>query len=74
LLDRPSADGKAIAKLAEVEIAGNPVRIEGRLGSVLKSALGNEVEVEWLTPADTEGESEIVAVQLMTPSGVVRLD
>ena len=28
----------------------------------------------WLTPADTEGESGIVAVHLMTPSGGVRVD
>jgi hypothetical protein len=27
-----------------------------------------------LSPADTEGESGIVAVHLMTPSGVVRVD
>jgi hypothetical protein len=27
-----------------------------------------------LSPADTEGESGIVAVHLMTPSGVVRID
>ena len=27
-LDHPSTDGKAIAKILEVEIAGNPVRIE----------------------------------------------
>ena len=40
----------------------------------LATALGSEVEVMWLSPADTEGESGIVAVHLMTPSGVVRVD
>lgn len=65
-LDHPSTDCKAIAKIVKVEIAGDPVRIEEWLGS--------DVEVIWLTPADTEGESGIVAVHLITPSGVVRLD
>ena len=72
-LDHPSTDGKAIAKIFMVEIAGVPIRIEEWLGSDLATALGSEVEVEWLTPADTEGELGIVAVHLMTPSVVVRL-
>ena len=70
----PSTDGKAIAKIVTVEIAGDPVRIEEWLGSDLTKALGSEVEVVWLSPADTEGESGIVAVHLKTPNGLVRLD
>ena len=57
-----------------MEIAGDEKRIQEWLGSALSVALGSEVEVIWLTPADTEGESGIVAVHLMTPNGVVRLD
>jgi hypothetical protein len=57
-----------------VEIAGDEKRIQEWLGNELSVALGSEVEIIWLTPADTEGESGIVAVHLMTPSGVVRLD
>ncbi len=57
-----------------MEIAGDEKRIQEWLGSELSVALGSEVEVIWLTPADTEGESGIVAVHLMTPNGVVRLD
>jgi hypothetical protein len=72
--DHPSIDGKAIAKIVKIEIAGEPVRIQEWLGCDLKTALGAEVEVVWLTPADAEGESGIIAVHLMTPSGVVRLD
>jgi len=69
-----SKDGKAIAKIVKVEIAGDEKRIQEWLGSELSVALGSEVEIIWLTPADTEGESGIVAVHLMTPNGVVRLD
>ena len=57
-----------------MEIAGDEKRIQEWLGSELSVALGSEVEIIWLTPADTEGESGIVAVHLMTPNGVVRLD
>ena len=57
-----------------MEIAGDEKRIEEWLGNDLTTALGSEVEVMWLSPADTEGESGIVAVHLMTPSGVVSLE
>ena len=73
-LDHPSTDGKAIVKIVKVEIAGDEKRITDWLGNDLATALGSEVEVMWLSPADTEGESGIVAVHLMTPSGVVRVD
>jgi len=33
-----------------------------------------DVEVEWVPAAASDGESGIVAVHVMTPSGVVRLD
>ena len=52
----------------------NPTRIEEWLGSDLTTALGSQVEVIWLTPADNDGENGIVAVHLKTPSGVIRLD
>ena len=39
----------------EVEIAGDEKRITDWLGNDLATALGSEVEVMWLSPADTEG-------------------
>ena len=73
-LDHPSTDGKAIVKIVRVEIAGDEKRITDWPGNDLATALGSEVEVMLLSPADTEGESGIVAVHLMTPSDVVRVD
>ena len=73
-LDHPSTDGKAIAKIVKVEISGDESRIEEWLGSELRAAIGSDVEVEWVAAAASEGESGIVAVHVMTPSGVVRLD
>jgi hypothetical protein len=73
-LDHPSTDGKAIAKIVKVEIAGDESRIEESLGSELRAAIGSEVEAECVPANANDGESEIVAVHVMTPSGVVRLD
>jgi hypothetical protein len=73
-LDHPSTYGKAIAKIVKVEIAGDPIHFEDGLGSDLAIALGSEIEVEWLTTAETEGESGRAEVHLMTLSGAVRLD
>jgi len=36
--------------------------------------LGSDVEVDWSTSADTMGELETIAVHLMMPSAVARLD
>jgi hypothetical protein len=73
-LDHPSTDGKAIAKIVKVEIAGDESRIEEWLGSELRAAIRSDVEVEWVAESANDGDSGIVAVHVMTPSGVVRLD
>ena len=70
----PSTDGKAIAKIVKIEIAGDEETISKYLGSDTAKALGDNVEVVWLSPADNDGENGIVAVHLESPSGVVRLD
>lgn len=71
--DHPSADGKPVAKIVKVEIAGSEETIESWLGSDLANAIGG-VEVQWLSPEQNDGESGIVAVHLETPHGVIRLD
>ena len=70
----PSTDGKAVATIVKVEIAGDEATITNYLGSDTAKALGDNVEVVWLSPADNDGENGIVAVHLNTPSGVVRVD
>jgi len=70
----PSTDGKAVATIVKVEIAGDEATITNYLGSDTAKALGDNVEVVWLSPTDNDGENGIVAVHLKTPSGVVRLD
>ena len=67
----------AAAELLEPEppdsagIACDETRIEEWLGSELRAAIGSDVEVEWVADSASEGESGIVAVHVMTPSGVV---
>ncbi len=70
----PSTDGKAVAKIVKVEIAGDEKTITDWLGSDAAAALGSNVDVIWLSPAENEGENGIVAVHLETPTGVIRLD
>ena len=70
----PSTDGKAVATITKVEIAGDEKTIGEWLGSNAQQAMGDNIEVVWLSPADNDGENGIVAVHLNTPSGVVRLD
>ena len=70
----PSTDGKAVAKIAKVEIAGDEKTITERLGSDTAKAIGPDVEVIWVSASENDGDNGIVAVHLSTPSGVVRLD
>ena len=70
----PSTDGKAVATIAKIEIAGDEETISNWLGSDIAQALGDDVEVIWISPSENDGENGIVAVHLTTPNGVVRLD
>lgn len=67
---------KAVASslyIAAVDIAGDPETIKNYLGETNGHPL-DEVEVTWIDPADNDGETGLVAVHVMTPNGVVRLD
>jgi hypothetical protein len=73
-LNHPSTDGKAVAKLTKVEIAGDAKTIENWIGSDLQKALGDEVQVIWVDPSQNDGENGLVAAYLMTSAGEIRLD
>jgi hypothetical protein len=70
----PSTDGRAVAKIEKISIAGDKNAIADWLGSEVSTAIGNGIEVEWLSPKENEDETGIVAVHLATPSGSVVLD
>ena len=70
----PSTDGKAVAKIVKIEIAGDESAISEWLGLEVKAAIGSGIEVEWVSTESNDGDTGIVAVELETGSGKVRLD
>lgn len=69
----PSSDGKAVAELKKIEIAGDESTVEQWLGTDPKKAF-RDVEVIWRKPEDFEGETGIVSVTLNTANGEIVLD
>ncbi|MET0839857.1 MAG: VOC family protein, partial [Marmoricola sp.] len=65
----PGFGGTGEFSLACLEIAGDPQRVSEWLGQTVEAPL-EDVKVEWVAPNGTPG---IVAVQLQTPQGLVRI-
>jgi len=64
----PSVGGDGMFSLACLEIAGDPQRVSEWLGETVEAPL-EDIKVEWVAPNGTPG---ILAVQVMTPGGLVR--
>ena len=67
----PSAGGTDV-RIAKLDIAGSPDRVAAWLGEPANHPL-DEVDVNWLDEDDPAGPG-LVAVTLLTPRGVVRVD
>ena len=65
----PSTGADESLDLACLEIAGDPQRVSEWLGEPVEAPL-EDVKVEWVAPHGTPG---IIAVQVLTPNGLVRL-
>ncbi len=65
----PSAGASDDYSLACLEIAGDPQRVSEWLGESVEAPL-EDVKVEWVAPNGTPG---IIAAQVQTPNGLVRL-
>ena len=65
----PSAGADPSYSLACLEIAGDPHRVSEWLGETVEAPL-EDVKVEWVAPNGTPG---ILAAQVQTPHGLVRL-
>jgi len=65
----PSAGVTGEVSLEALEIAGDPARVSEWLGQSVDQAL-EDVKVEWVAPHGTPG---IIAAQLQTPNGLVRI-
>ena len=70
----PSADGKPASKITAIEVAGEPTKVREYLGCEYKDALGNDIEIRWLSPSEADGDTGIIAVKFHTPSGEVLVD
>ena len=71
---RPSPMPVPRAAITRVEIAGDESVISEWLGSEVKAAIGSGIEVEWVSTDTNDGDTGIVAVEVETASGKVRLD
>ena len=71
--DHPSQDGNAVSSIEKIVIADKDQLAESWFKPEILSALGN-VTIEWVDPSENDGENGIVAVDLKTPNGVIRLD
>jgi hypothetical protein len=67
--DHPSHGADEAFALAALEIAGDPQRVSEWLGEPVESPL-EDVKVEWVAPNGTPG---LLAVQVHTPAGLVRI-
>ena len=70
----PSTDGKAVAKIVKIEIAGDGSVISEWLGSEVKSAIGNGIDVEWVSTENNDGETGIVRIQFKVNDATFSLD
>ncbi len=65
----PSAGADPRFSLACLEIAGDPSRVSDWLGVTVEAPL-EDVKVDWVAPHGTPG---VLAVQVLTPDGLVRV-
>ena len=71
--DHPSQGGSAVSSIEKIVIADKDQLAESWFKAEILSALGN-VSIEWVDPSENDGDNGIVAVDLKTPNGVIRLD
>ena len=70
----PSTDGKAVAKIVKIEIAGDESTISEWLGSDVKTAIGSGIEIEWFSSDANDGESGIVSISIESNNDIVVID
>ena len=71
--EHPSMDGKPVAEIVKIELAGEEETVDKWIGINHKIALKN-IEMSWVSAKENDGQTGIVAVHVSTPNGVTRLD
>jgi hypothetical protein len=71
--EHPSQDGIPMAEIEKIVIADQDQLADSWFKDEILASLG-DVNIEWIDPATNDSQSGIVAVHLMTATGVVVLD
>ena len=71
--DHPSTDGKSVAKISKMEIAGSASKLDEWLDKELPIIFG-DIEVVWTDPSLSNGETGLIGVTIQTPNGEFYLD
>ncbi len=71
--DHPSQDGTPLAEIEKIVIAGKNRLAESWFKGEILSSLG-DVQLEWVDPIHADGQTGIVAVQLLALGGMIILD
>jgi len=71
--DHPSKDGTAVAKIEKIRIADQDELSDSWFKDEILSALSGVV-IEWVNPAQSDGEVGILDLELSTPNGNVTLN
>lgn len=72
-IDHPSQDGTPLAEIEKIIIADDNQLEDSWFKDEIIACLG-DVQIDWVKPSTNDGQSGIVAVQLVTPNGVVILN
>lgn len=71
--EHPSVGAKAGLQIERLEIAGSQDTVCEWLGEPVEDPL-DDVAVTWIDPRDNDGRTGLVAVDIRTPKGLVRID
>ena len=71
--DHPSTDGKSVAKISKMEIAGSASKLDEWLDKELPIIFG-DIEVVLTDPSLNNGEIGLIGVTIQTPNGEIYLD
>ena len=71
--DHPSTDGKSVAKISKMEIAGSASKLDEWLDKELPIIFG-DIEVVLTDPSLDNGETGLIGVTMQTPNGEIYLD
>jgi hypothetical protein len=71
--DHPSKDGNAVAKIEKIVIADKDQLSDSWFKSEILGALSG-VSIEWTDSDSNEGDNGIVGIEIMSPTGLIRID